>query len=222
MTHPSSDNRRPLASRNHKWLARTAAWLAAQPFPTPNQVSCLSVVFALIGAGLLYYQPSTMGLLLCAIMIQMRLLCNLFDGMIAVEGGKKTPNGAIYNEFPDRIADSALLIAMGYATAWPWLGWLSALLAALTAYIRVFGGSLGLPQLFIGPMAKQQRMAVMILGCLGAAIEHTLWDKTYALHATLILIAIGSAYTCLTRTRAISQQLNHQEATHEGSARQVD
>ncbi|WP_225981395.1 hypothetical protein [Mannheimia pernigra] len=53
--------------------------------------------------------------------------------MVAVEGGKKTANGAIFNEFPDRVADSLFLIALGYATPFFWLGWLAALLAALTA-----------------------------------------------------------------------------------------
>lgn len=50
------------------------------------------------------------------------------------------------NEFPDRIADTLPLVPLGYAAGLPWLGWLAALLAALTAYVRVFGGALGLAQ----------------------------------------------------------------------------
>ncbi len=65
--------------------------------------------------------------------------------MVAVEGGKHAPLGQFANEFPDRIADSLLFVAAGYAIALPFLGWLAALAAALTAYIRVFGGALGLP-----------------------------------------------------------------------------
>ena len=38
------------------------------------------------------------------------------------------------------------------------LGWAAAVLALLTAYIRALSGSLGLPQRFLGPMAKQHRM----------------------------------------------------------------
>ena len=45
-----------------------------------------------------------------------------------------------------------------------WLGWLGALAAAVTAYIRVLGGSLGLPQDFRGPLAKPHRMVVMTSG----------------------------------------------------------
>lgn len=116
--------------------------------------------------------------------------------MVAVEGGKKTPNGQIYNEFPDRIADSVLLIALGYASAWPWLGWLAALLALTTAYIRVFGGSLGHTQNFAGPMAKQHRMAILTAACLLAAVQRLIWNSHSILGYALILIVLGSAWTC--------------------------
>ena len=86
--------------------------------------------------------------------------------MVAIEGGKQSPLGMLYNEFPDRIADSLLIVALGYVISLPWIGWLGALAAMATAYIRVFGGALGLAQDFRGPMAKQHRMAVMTAGCL--------------------------------------------------------
>lgn len=43
--------------------------------------------------------------ILAAVFIQCRLLCNLFDGMVAVEGGKSTPSGELFNDIPDRVAD---------------------------------------------------------------------------------------------------------------------
>ncbi|WP_324682876.1 CDP-alcohol phosphatidyltransferase family protein [Bibersteinia trehalosi] len=205
------ENRRPLSSRDNPLLSRFATWLAKRAFPTPNQISCLSMVFALLGAVVLFFSQSIFALVFCAVMVQLRLLCNLFDGMVAVEGGKKTANGAIFNEFPDRVADSLFLIALGYATPFPWLGWLAALLAALTAYIRVFGGSVGLPQRFQGPMAKQQRMATLTIGCLLTAVESIFNSTTYLLSVTLILITVGTAYTCYVRTMAISTELNRLE-----------
>ncbi len=80
--------------------------------------------------------------------------------MVAIEGGKKSKVGVLYNEVPDRVADSLFIVALGYAIGTPWLGWLAALAAAVTAYIRVLGGTFGLAQDFRGPMAKQHRMAV--------------------------------------------------------------
>lgn len=34
--------------------------------------------------------------------------------MVAVEGGLKSPAGAVYNELPDRIADTLIIIGVGY------------------------------------------------------------------------------------------------------------
>lgn len=199
-------DRRPIASRSNPRIQHLAAQLAARPFPTPNHISVLSAVFAAVGAWALCY-PNVFTLLICAVMIQLRLFCNLLDGMVAVEGGKKTANGMIYNEFPDRIADSVLLVALGYATPWPWMGWLAALLALTTAYIRVFGGSLELEQSFAGPMAKQHRMAVLTAACLIAIVERLLWETHSILNLALILITLGSAYTCVRRTLHIDRQL---------------
>ncbi len=39
------------------------------------------------------------------LVVGVALLANLFDGMVAVEGGLGTPSGILFNDFPDRIAD---------------------------------------------------------------------------------------------------------------------
>jgi phosphatidylglycerophosphate synthase len=199
-------NRRPIASRSAEWARASAAFLARTNV-TPNQISGISVVFAAVGAALLALKPDAIGLIGCAIAVQARLVCNLLDGMVAIEGGKKSAVGSLYNEFPDRIADSLFIVALGYAIGWPALGWFGALAAALTAYVRVFGGSLGFAQDFRGPMAKQQRMAVLTGACVIGAAEWLLTGTGYALIAAAIIIAVGSVVTCITRTLAIAAQL---------------
>jgi CDP-diacylglycerol--glycerol-3-phosphate 3-phosphatidyltransferase len=154
--------------------------------------------------------PGALGLLGCAVAIQARLMCNLLDGMVAVEGGKKSPLGDLYNEFPDRVADSVLIVALGYAIDMPALGWFAALAAALTAYVRVFGGSLGLPQDFRGPMAKQHRMALMTAGCAIGALEGAVAGTKYTLITVASVIAAGSVVTLITRARAIAARLQKQ------------
>jgi phosphatidylglycerophosphate synthase len=135
------------------------------------------------------------------------LLCNLFDGMVAIEGGRQSPVGGLYNEVPDRLADSLFIVPLGYAIGTPWLGWAGALAAAVTAYIRVLGGSLGLAQDFRGPMAKQHRMAVLTIACALGALEVSVWGSCWALTFAAWIIAIGSTVTCGTRLIAISRQL---------------
>ncbi len=201
-------NRRPIKARSTQWANQFTQFLV-QKAVTPNQISIASIGFAAVGALVLVAYPQGIGLLFCALMVQMRLLCNLFDGMVAIEGGKQSVLGHLYNEFPDRIADSLLIVGLGYALSQPSMGWLGALLAALTAYVRVFGGALGLAQSFQGPMAKQHRMAVLSVACIMGAIEQWQWHSLHSLQLALYLIVLGSLATCVTRTWAIATQLNN-------------
>lgn len=204
-------NRRPIRARSAQWAQQVARWLA-QGNVSPNQISALSILFAAIGAAALIRSSSSApGLVLCAICIQARLICNLLDGMVAIEGGKKSALGQIYNEFPDRIADSLLIVGLGYAIGLPAIGWFGALAAALTAYVRVFGGSLGQMQDFRGPMAKQHRMAVMTAGCLLGVVELLMSGTQYVLIAASGIIAAGSVLTCVTRTNAIARKLRQSD-----------
>lgn len=94
MTTVEEKNRRPLAVRELKFTKRITIWLSQKQI-TPNQISLMSIAFALLGCALLalyHYHPSPLWLIVAALCIQARLLCNLFDGMVAVEGGKKTPS----------------------------------------------------------------------------------------------------------------------------------
>jgi phosphatidylglycerophosphate synthase len=202
-----NNNRRPIAARGSAW-AQAFARVLARSHISPNQISALSVVCAGIGVAALLLAPPVSGLLVFALAIQARLICNLLDGLVAIEGGKKSVLGGLYNEFPDRIADSLFIVAVGYVIHQPWLGWWGALAAALTAYVRVFGGSLGLTQNFRGPMAKQHRMAVLTIAALLGALEWYVWQTQYALVIAAYVVAIGASITCITRTRAIARQLN--------------
>ncbi|CAN7219863.1 CDP-alcohol phosphatidyltransferase family protein [Phyllobacterium sp. LjRoot231] len=198
--------RRPISSRSSSWAIRLSMYLT-QAGVTANSISLLSIVFAIVGGALIAFVAHPIAWLCAAVCVQMRLTCNLLDGMVAIEGGKKTPSGALYNEFPDRICDSLFLVPVGYAVGFPWLGWLCALLAALTAYVRVFGGSLGLAQDFSGIMAKQRRMAILTAGLVAQSMEAPFFGSHWSLLVTLAIITIGSFATCITRTITLSRSL---------------
>lgn len=200
------DNRRPIASRSKRWAMELTTLLIKRNI-SPNQISVASIGFAAAAAASMVASAGVLATVVAILFIQLRLICNLLDGMVAIEGEKQSPLGSLYNEFPDRIADSLLIVALGYAVGAPALGWFAALVAALTAYIRVFGGSLGLQQTFVGPMAKQHRMAVITAGLALNIPESLLLATHYALYFALVVIAAGSVLTCVTRTRIIARQL---------------
>jgi phosphatidylglycerophosphate synthase len=203
---PGAD-RRPIKARDSGFARRLTALLLKTSI-TPNQISLLSIAFAAAGAAALYWAQHRPLLYLAALAgIQLRLLCNLLDGMVAVDGGRGSPVGALYNEFPDRVADTVLIVALGYAAGAGWLGWAGALAAALTAYVRVFGGSLGQAQDFRGPMAKQHRMALMSVASLLAFGEALLTADRFVLYLAAWILLIGALLTCATRTRAIVSRI---------------
>jgi phosphatidylglycerophosphate synthase len=203
---PTRADRRPIRSRNARWAQTTASYLARLGV-SPNQISLGSVLAAGAGAVSLVLFTQPWNAISCVCGVQLRLLCNLLDGMVAVEHGKQSQLGVLYNELPDRVSDSVLFVALGCASGLPWLGWLGALLAALTAYIRLFGAALGFAQDFRGPMAKQHRMAVLSAGCLISIVEHFAVRTNHSLQITCGLIAAGSLLTCWTRTRALASRL---------------
>jgi phosphatidylglycerophosphate synthase len=197
-------NRRPLRSRRAGWAGALARLLLKTPL-TPNAVSVIGIGFAAAGAACFVLAPQQQWLLLgAALFIQLRLLANLTDGLLAVEGGRRSPTGALFNEFPDWIEDSLLLVAAGQAAGQPVLGWTAALLAMGTAYIRALGGAIGLPQDFCGPMAKQHRMALLT----AAPVASAALPSLPILSAALAIICAGAAITCLRRLIRQARALN--------------
>src|SRR6266540_5328560 len=106
--------RRPIKARDSRYGTASARWLAQVGF-RPNPISLLSIVFAggatacFVTAGLAGATARWVLFVGAALCIQLRLLCNLFDGMVAVEGGFRTKSGEIYNELPDCFADMLIL-----------------------------------------------------------------------------------------------------------------
>jgi phosphatidylglycerophosphate synthase len=210
MTDTGTDtgDRRPLDSRNTRWAAAIARWLAARNI-TPNQISMASMVAAAIAGGAFYFAGAAVGwprvslLLLAALFCQVRLLCNLFDGMVAIEGGKGESDGPFWNEFPDRVADLMIFVGLGYGLGLPDLGWAAGAFAVLTAYIRELGRGNGYPSDFGGPMAKQHRMATITAATLATVLEPLWGGYNQMLTIGLSAVAIGAAFTALRRANTL-------------------
>lgn len=208
-------SRRPIASRDRALFRRMAARIAAAGV-SPNAISVGGMVCGILAGlalGATPYMTHAWLLWVAAIVfIQARLLANLFDGMVAVEHDRRSPMGEIYNDAPDRVSDSAVLIGLGYALGGePVLGWACACLAMMTAYIRVVGACAGAGHDFRGPMAKQHRMFVVTLAAIAAAFApDELWGpegRWGIASVALWIIAFGTVLTGANRLRFISRKL---------------
>ena len=113
--------------------------------------------------------------------------------------------GELFNEVPDRVSDTAVLLGLGWAAGSPALGLGAALAAMATAYVRGVGRGLGLPSDFCGPMAKQHRMAAataMAVLCAAAPA----WQGT-VLTWGLWAITLLSLLTAARRLTRIARRL---------------
>ena len=183
----------------------------------PNAISIASLGFATAAGICLGFTAYAEGItrpalfLVAAACIQLRLLCNMLDGLVAIEGGRKTVYGEIFNDMPDRFADVVILVGAGYSIAnFSWgreLGWLAAALAVMTAYIRLLGGSMGVKQYFLGPMAKPHRMALLTAACMFSVFENYFGLGGQTLALALVLMVAGMLVTCARRTLRIVADL---------------
>src|SRR5689334_23294638 len=142
-----------------------------------------------------------------AVFVQLRLLANLYDGMVAVLREVASPVGELFNEVPDRVSDAATLIGFGYAAGSnPLLGFVATIFAIFLAYLRAQGKVAGAHQEFCGPMAKQQRMATVTFAALVCAIIPSAGDWQTPMFALWLIIA-GCVITIVRRLQHITATL---------------
>lgn len=196
-----------------------AGWMAAKGF-SANGISVAGMIFGLLGGAALYSTarlPEFARVLWVAgaACIQLRLLANLFDGMVAIARGTASKVGELFNEVPDRVSDSAILIGLGYAPGGHVvLGYAAALAAMMTAYVRAVGKGAGTPNEFCGPMAKQQRMFLATMTCLFCAFTPQAWQRidfgccVLGIPAlVLTIIVVGALLTTIRRLARIGSKL---------------
>src|SRR5690606_32199906 len=217
-----SGERRPIAARDAAVVQRIAAWLIAKRV-SPNAISVFGMVAGMLaGTALAATAGSSTSdrllWLVAAVLVQVRLLCNLFDGMVALgrPDGASTL-GELFNEVPDRVSDSATLIGLGYACGGdPSLGYLAAVAAVFKAYVRAMGKAVGAANDFCGPMAKPVRMFLVTVTALYLAIAPRKLQFVVAgwqlPGLVLAIIVVGCVLTSWRRLRRIAGYLQGRES----------
>lgn len=216
--------RRPIASRDRAVSRRAAKWLAGTGI-TPNAISIAGMVFGCLAGGLLAATASFESWSLRAawvagaVFVQLRLLANMFDGMVAIERDVASAVGELYNEIPDRVSDVAILVGLGYAVGGePVLGYVAAGVAIFVAYVRAMGVAAGASQAFTGPMAKPQRMFAVTVAAVYCGLTPASWQPEFGPDGrsiaafVLALVALGGLWTAARRIRRIARDLREVSA----------
>jgi len=217
----STGDRRPLVLRELEWLRALAAKLA-QRGVSPNSISIWGVLCALAaGCAWALTSGGPFDRVLWvggAVLTALRIFANTLDGLVAVEHDRASPEGLLYNEAPDRVSDSLLLIGAGYAHgSVPELGYLAACVALFVAYVRILGRVAGAPSDFSGPMDKGGRMITLIAAALYLGFAPLAWqpalgpDGRWGLPAlALALIVLGGVFTAARRLHRAARQLRRE------------
>lgn len=207
----SGSDRRPIAARETRPAQAIAGWLirrgaSADGISIAGMLCALAAGLCLAGVWLAPDAARPLWLL-AALLVQLRLAANLLDGMVAIGRGIASPRGELFNEVPDRVSDTAILIGLGLAAGGDWALGLGASLAAMaTAYMRAVGRAAGAPSDFRGPMAKQHRMALVTALALWCGLAPAGWVGAPPRWA-LIAIILLATLTALRRLRAAARAL---------------
>lgn len=218
--HDPSD-RRPVLPRRFAWVQAIAARLAKAGV-SPNAISVAGFFAAAFAGGLWAMtdsqpEPARMFWLVGIFFVLVRILANTLDGMVAVEWGKASKVGLLYNDVPDRLSDTALLIGMGCAQGGNvMLGIGAAGIAVFVSYVRLIGRAAGAPSDFCGPMDKGGRMITLMFAALFMGLAPADWTAglsgaTAPATLALILICLGGVLTAIRRLAHASRFLRQGE-----------
>lgn len=223
---PGLQDRRPIKAREKRVFHALAAALARRGV-TPNAISVMSIVFSALGCAATVaaamHGLDVLGralLLVAAGCVQLRLIANLIDGLVAVEGGMRSAVGELYNEAPDRVSDAFTLVGFGFLTPHWWLGLAATIAAIFVAYVRALGKGAGARNHFVGPMAKQHRMAIVTVALVVLALLPTrfaAWEVSGVVadlpSVVLAVIIVGCVATSARRFRLIAGDMREAAAT---------
>ena len=136
-------------------------------------------------------------LLLAPLLCDLRLWCNMLDGMVALAAGRASARGEVLNDLPDRFSDVVIFVGVAHS-GWvdPLVGYWAAIASLGTAYVGTLSQAVGAPRSFAGPMSKPWRMVALQAGA---------WLSYVGLRAALewacLLIIAGCALTIGRRLR---------------------
>lgn len=202
-------DRRPVLPRRFAWV-QTCARCLAQAGVSPNAISVWGFIAAAVAGGLWSItdsQPDMARPLWLAgiFFVLLRILANTLDGMVAVEWGKASKVGLLYNDVPDRLSDTTLLVGMGCAQGGDLLlGIAAAGMAVFVSYARLIGRAAGAPSDFCGPMDKGGRMITLMLVALFMGLAPSGWLAAASgamapARLALLVVCVGGVFTAMRR-----------------------
>jgi phosphatidylglycerophosphate synthase len=181
----------------------------------PDAISYLSILAALAAALCFWKSGRNLWLLIIApLFCYLRLWFNMLDGMVAVAAGKASARGEIVNDLPDRVSDVIIFVGVAHSDLMiPLIGYWTAIVSVLTAYVGLFGQAIGGRREFGGIMSKPWRMVVLSLGAWAMFVFRSCqaglhdFGRLTTLDWTCLVIIAGCLQTIIVRLKRIMTTL---------------
>ncbi|MGB3907124.1 MAG: CDP-alcohol phosphatidyltransferase family protein [Methanomethylovorans sp.] len=201
----TSDSLRPHVTR----FISPLAYKAADAGITPNQISFLSLVFAIL-AGVFYYHSFSEPLLVLAgaFMVFLNSLFDAIDGLMARYLKTVGPKGDFIDHVIDRYADVIIICSIFFAGHVQWqIGVIAIVGVLITSYLGTQAQALHLGRYYGGIMGRADRLLLVMT----ASVVYVVYPYHIFLFNLLgwvmVIIAVASHITAFQRIWHIWQHL---------------
>jgi len=176
---------------------------------TPNQVSVLSFVVAVVAAAAFYVAPTTNLLIYVAasVLVAVSGALDGVDGQLARRTGTASAQGDMLDHTLDRYSDLALVAGIaGGVGSWA-VGFFAVTGVFLTSYMGTQAQAVGAGRDYGGLLGRADRMALVILGGFVQPFVPLVEGRT-ALGWLLVVLGVVGNLTALQRFRASWDELS--------------
>ena len=201
----TSDSLRPYATRFISPLAHKAADAGV----SPDNISALSLFFAIL-AGVFYYYSLTSPLLVLAgaFMVSLNSILDAIDGLMARYLKTAGPKGDFIDHVIDRYADVIIICSIFFAGHVQWqIGVIAIVGVLITSYLGTQAQALHLGRYYGGIMGRADRLLLIMAASVAyVAYPHHIFMFNL-LGWAMVIIAVASHITAFQRIWHIWQQL---------------
>jgi phosphatidylglycerophosphate synthase len=183
--------------------------LAERTGVSPNQLSILSLAFAIAASVLYYLSANNINLLYAAALaVLLNATFDVADGSLARRTGRANLKGDFLDHAIDRYADMFLLGGIIFAGYAPWaVGLLTVIGVFLTSYMGTQAQALQIGRYYGGILGRADRLALIFLATIGNALYSMPIAGLPILGWVLVATMISSHITALQRFRFIWNKL---------------
>jgi CDP-diacylglycerol--glycerol-3-phosphate 3-phosphatidyltransferase len=187
-------------------LARLEDWLVQRRIH-PNLITLAGVGCAVLLGLVLVASARWHWLALAVLPLAIgRLAANALDGLVARRTGLASAFGEVYNEFGDRVADTAVFVGLALNSAvFVPLAWGTLVLALLSSYLGIAAKAAGGSRIFGGLLAKADRMIYLaIFSPVALLLGPQAWNWLLLAFLPTLLVTVVQRYRW--SYRALQQQ----------------